>query len=105
VTIVHDGTSDVNFLHHQLMIIQTNDFYNLEMMEMAQQMLIERKPEPEDEIVGLRRLMCANEHPHKVCVVRYGDGSIWVFCPYFGRVGLELGCKIRQAHCRYFKAI
>jgi len=73
---------------------------------MAQQLLlIEKKPEPEDEIIGLRRLMCANEHPHKVCVIRYGDGSIWVFCPYFGRVGSELGCKIRQGRCRYFKAI
>ncbi|MEM3731063.1 MAG: hypothetical protein QW667_06880 [Candidatus Bathyarchaeia archaeon] len=72
---------------------------------MAQQLVIAKKPELEEEIVGLRRLMCANGHPHKVCVARYGDGSIWVFCPHFGRVGLELGCKIRIAHCRYFKAI
>lgn len=73
---------------------------------MAQQLVvIEKKPKLEDEIVGLRKLMCANEHSHKVCVVRYGDGSIWVFCPYFGRLGSGLGCKIRQANCRYFKAI
>lgn len=73
---------------------------------MAQQLVvIEKKLEPEDEIVGLRKLMCANGHSHKVCVTRYGDGSIWVFCPYFGRLGPELGCKIRQANCRYFKAI
>lgn len=72
---------------------------------MAQQLLIVEKPSEADQIVGLRRMICANGHSHKVCVARYKDGSIWVFCPYFGRVGLELGCKIRQARCRYFKAI
>jgi hypothetical protein len=74
-------------------------------MEMAQQLVIEKKPELEDEIVGLRKVMCANEHPHKVCVVRYGDGSIWVFCPYFGYIGSELGCKCRHTRCRHFKAV
>jgi hypothetical protein len=75
-------------------------------MEMAQQLVIEKKPELEDEIVGLRKMMCANEHPHKVCVVRYADGSIWVFCPYFGHIETELlGCKIKHANCRYFKAV
>ncbi|MEM0096588.1 MAG: hypothetical protein QXL77_00170 [Candidatus Bathyarchaeia archaeon] len=71
---------------------------------MAQQVLVVEKP-IEDQVIGLRRMMCANGHPHKVCIVRYKDGSIWVFCPHFGRVGLELGCKIRQARCRYFKAV
>ncbi|MBS7608088.1 hypothetical protein KEJ52_02660 [Candidatus Bathyarchaeota archaeon] len=73
-------------------------------MVMAQQVLVVEKP-IEDQVIGLRRMMCANGHPHKVCIVRYKDGSIWVFCPHFGRVGLELGCKIRQARCRYFKAV
>jgi hypothetical protein len=75
-------------------------------MKMAHQLVFEKRPEFEDEIVGKRVLLCANEHAHKVCVVRYGDGSIWVFCPYFGRIGTErLGCKIKHANCRYFKAI
>lgn len=67
-------------------------------------LVTEKKKEPEDKIVGLRRLECSNGRVHKVCIARYGDGSIWVFCPYFGNLGIGFGCKIRQARCRYFKA-
>jgi len=72
----------------------------------VQQLVVgEKKPTLDDEVVGLRKMLCANGQPHKVCVVRYRDGSIGVFCPYFGRVGLDLGCRIRQARCRFFKAV
>jgi len=66
---------------------------------------IEKKPLWGDEIVGVRKAICVNEHPHKISIVRYQDGSIWVLCPYFGYIGPQLGCKSRKARCRFFKAV
>lgn len=71
---------------------------------MAQLMVVNKETLLEEKIMGLRELKCTNGRSHKVRVVRYGDGSIWVFCPYFGYVGPELKCKVRKNRCRYFKA-
>ena len=47
---------------------------------MVQQLVVaEKKPTLDDEVVGLRKMLCASGRPHKVCVSRYKDGSIWVF--------------------------
>ncbi|MHA1742924.1 MAG: hypothetical protein ACTSV6_01580 [Candidatus Heimdallarchaeota archaeon] len=71
---------------------------------MVEKPIIEKKPWG-DEVVEVRKAICTNEHAHSISIVRYRDGSIWVFCPYFGYIGSRLGCKIRKAPCRFFKAV
>ena len=76
----------------------------MKMVEKA--ILVEKKPPVwGDEVVEIRRAVCVNEHVHNISIVRYRDGSIWVFCPYFGYVGPRPACKSRKAPCRFFKAI
>ena len=76
----------------------------MKMVEKA--ILIEKKPPARgDEVVEIRKAVCVNEHAHNISIARYRDGSIWVFCPYFGYVGPRPGCKSRKAPCRFFKAI
>jgi hypothetical protein len=80
--------------------------FSILVMEMAQQLVtIKKEPVFGDEIVGVRKAICVNEHLHNISIVRYADGSIWVFCPYFGYIGSELGCKCRHTRCRHFKAV
>ena len=58
-----------------------------------------------DRIVEVRKAVCSNKHNHGVSIVRYEDGSIWVYCPNFGYIGSQVGCKITKGRCRYFKAV
>ena len=76
-------------------------------MKMVEKAILVEKKSPAwgDEVVEIRKAVCVNEHAHNISIVRYRDGSIWVFCPYFGYVGPRPGCKSRKAPCRFFKAI
>jgi len=64
-----------------------------------------RPPAWGDRVVEVRRVECANKYNHGVTIVRYEDSSIWVYCPNFGYVSSELGCKITGGRCRFFKAV
>lgn len=70
------------------------------------QLVVSEEVRLEEKILGLRELRCTsgNGRPHKVHVVRYEDGSIWVLCPHFGYMGPVLKCKAKKHRCKYFKA-
>jgi len=58
-----------------------------------------------DKIVEVRKTVCSNGYKHVITIVRFEDGSIWIYCPSFGYIGSQVGCKVTRGKCRYFKGI